>query len=159
MGEPGDRRRTWLVNRRFQLGLAWRMVLVMTVFFLAGILIVFSPSAWVLATGSDLAALERAATEFLILHKRIWPAAILSFAAVFAYCLFFSHRIAGPVYRIDAVLRQLLRGETPGPIRFRKGDCFRPTADLLDELSRKLADRQAKGAPGGEAAAERDRKP
>jgi hypothetical protein len=83
-------------------------------------------------------SIEPAAEEFLVLHRRIWPAAILTFAGVFAYCIVFSHRVAGPVYRINAVLRQILREETPGEIRFRKGDYFHSTAELLTELSRKM---------------------
>jgi len=145
VGEQPDRRRTRLVDRKFQFGLAWRLLLVMSGFFLAGIVLVFAPSALVLVTAREMKALEPAAEEFLVLHRRIWPAAILSFAGVFAYCLLFSHRIAGPVYRINAVLRQLLRGDFPAEIRFRKGDYFQPTAELLTELSRKLR------APGSDA--------
>ena len=138
MAKLPDRRRTRLVDRKFQLGLAWRLVLAMTGFFAAGIVLVFAPSALVLLTGSNLKALEPAAEEFLILHRRIWPAAIFSFAGVFVYCLVFSHRIAGPVYRIDTALRQMLRGEPPAEVRFRSGDYFHATAGLLTELSRKM---------------------
>lgn len=149
MTNQPDRRRTGLVDRKFQLGLAWRLVVAMTGFFVAGIVLVFAPSALVLLTGSNLKALEPAAEEFLILHRRIWPAAIFSFAAVFVYCLVFSRRIAGPVYRIDTVLRQMLRGEFPAGIRFRDNDYFQPTAQLLSELSRKLAEARPEHPPSG----------
>jgi hypothetical protein len=147
-----DRRRTRLVDRKFQFGLAWRLLLVMAVFFVAGIVLVFAPSVIILATGSDLKALEAAAEEFLVLHGRIWPAALLSFAGVFAYCLLFSHRIAGPVHRINAALRQMLQGKPPAQVRFRKGDYFHPTADLLTELCRKL-NSHGSGAPPGSGGA------
>jgi hypothetical protein len=126
------------VDRKFQLGLAWRLILVMTGFFIVGIVLVFAPSAIVLATGGDAKSLGPAAEEFLVLHRRIWPAALLSFAGVFAYCLLFSHRIAGPMYRIDTAIRQMLRGEPPEEVRFREGDYFHPTAELLTELSRRM---------------------
>src|SRR5512134_2674296 len=112
--------------------MAWRLLLVVAAFFVAGIVLVFAPSAIVLATGNDPKALEPAAEEFLALHRRIWPAALFSFAGVFVYCLFYSHRIAGAVYRIDAVLRQLLRDEYPVRVQFRKGDYFQHTAQLLE---------------------------
>jgi hypothetical protein len=143
------------VDRKFQLGLAWRLLLVMTGFFVAGIVLAFAPSAVILSTGSDPRSLEAAAEEFLVLHRRIWPAALLSFAGVFAYCLLFSHRIAGPVHRIDAVLRQLLRDEYPPGVEFRKNDYFLTTAQLLSELSRKLAERRSVQPPAGEG----ERKP
>lgn len=155
MGERADRRRTRLVDREFQFGLAFRLLLVMTGFFVAGVLLVFLPSAWVIATESDLKSLEPAAEEFLVLHRRVWPAAFLSIAGVFAYCLIYSHRIAGAVYRIDAVLRQLLRDEYPARVQFRKGDYFQHTAQLLEELSRKLSEAREGHPPEGEG----ERKP
>lgn len=146
--ETPDRRRSRLVDRKFQFGLAWRLLLVMTALFVGGIVLVFAPSALVLATGGDLRSLEIASEEFLVLHRRIWPAAFLTFAGVFAYCLLFSHRIAGPIYRIDATLRQMLEGKPPGSVRFRKDDYFQPTAALLTELCRRLSEH-----PGGDSPA------
>lgn len=159
MGDPADRRRSRLVDRQFQFGLAWRLLAVLAVLYATGILLVFAPSAYVLATRSEISSLEPAAAEFLILHKRIWPAALLSFAGMFAYALLFSHRVAGPVYRINAVLRQLLRGEYPGTVRFRKNDHFHPTAELLSDLSRKLSGRPATPVPEGESPGRRKTDP
>jgi len=99
LGAAEDRRRTRLVDRRFQLGLAVRLLIVLTIMFVAGIAIAFAPSFYALATTNDLKSLEPAAAEFLVLHKRLWPAAILSFAGVFLYVILFSQRIAGPLYR------------------------------------------------------------
>jgi hypothetical protein len=144
------------VNRKFQFGLAWRLLLVLSALFAAGILVVFAPSAYVLATRNELASLEPAAEEFLILHRRVWPAALMSFGGVFLYALLFSHRIAGPVHRIDAVLRQLLRNDYPETVKFRKNDYFQPTAELLTELSRKLADQRTGRARTEERAEERN---
>lgn len=138
MGAVEDRRRTRIVDRRFQLGIAVRLLLVLTGLFAAGIALTFAPSAWRLATTNDLASLEPAAQEFLMLHRRVWPAAALAFAGIFLYAIFFSHRIAGPVYRINAVLRALIEDREPPVVKFRDGDCFRPTADLLEELSEKM---------------------
>jgi len=141
-----NRRRTRIVDRQFQLGLAVRLLLVLTALSAAGIALAFAPSVYILATTNDLKSLEPAAAEFLVLHQRLWPAAFLSFAGIFVYAIFFSHRIAGPVYRINAVLRALIDGRDPPVVKFRDGDYFQPTAALLGELSKKMrASRQ--GAP------------
>jgi hypothetical protein len=146
LGTVENRRRTRIVDRQFQLGLAVRLLLVLTALFAAGIALAFAPSAYVLATTNDLKSLEPAAAEFLVLHRRLWPAAFLSFAGIFVYAIFFSHRIAGPVYRINAVLRALIDGRDPPAVKFRDGDYLLPTATLLGELSEKMrASRQ--GAP------------
>jgi len=148
LGTIENRRRTRIVDRQFQLGLAVRLILVLTALFAAGIALAFAPSAYVLATTNELKSLEPAAAEFLVLHKRLWPAALLSFAGIFIYAILFSHRIAGPVYRIDAVLRALIDDRDPPVVKFRDGDYFQPTAALLKELSEKMAASRRTPAPG-----------
>ena len=146
MGAVEDRRRKRMVDRRFQLGLAVRLLLVLTALLAAGIALAFAPSIYVLATTNDLKSLEPAASEFLVLHKRLWPAALLIFAGVFLYVIRLSHRIAGPMYRIDAGLRALLEDRDPPVTKFRDDDYFQPTAALLGELSEKMR-ASRKGTP------------
>src|SRR5512135_803298 len=142
-----NRRRTRIVDRQFQIGLAVRLLLVLTALFAAGIALAFAPSIYVLATTNDLKSLEPAAGEFLVLHKRLWPGAILSFAGIFVYAIFFSNRIAGPVYRINAILRALIDDRDPIVVKFRDGDYFQPTAALLKELTEKMRDARRTTAP------------
>ena len=147
MGSVEDRRRTRIVDRQFQVGLALRLLLVLTVLFVAGIAVAFLPSAYVLATTNDLKSLEPAAAEFLVLHKRLLPAALVSLAGIFLYAIFFSHRIAGPLYRINAILQALIEDREPPVVKFRDGDYFQPTAELLEELSEKLRDARGSASP------------
>ena len=150
MGAAENRRRMRIVDRRFQLGLAVRLLLVLAALFAAGIAVAFAPSVYILATTNDLKSLEPAASEFLVLHKRLWPAALLSFSGIFLYVIFFSHRIAGPVYRINANLRPLIDDRDPSVVKFRGDDYFQPTAQLLEELSRKLSEPRGGKPPSGE---------
>jgi len=138
LGTVENRRRTRIVDRQFQLGLAVRLLLVLTILFAVGLLLAFAPSYYVLATKNDLRSLEPAAAEFLVLHKRLLPAALLSLAGIFIYAIFFSHRIAGPLYRINAILRALIEDRDPPVVKFRDDDFFQPTAALLKELSEKM---------------------
>jgi len=146
LGAVEHRRRTRIVDRRFQLGLAVRLLLVLTILFAVGLLLAFAPSYYVLATKNDLKSIEPAAAEFLVLHKRLLPAALLSLAGIFFYAIFFSHRIAGPLYRINAILRALIEDRDPPVVKFRDDDYFQPTAALLKELSEKL--RSSRRTPG-----------
>ena len=139
MTTPRIRRRIRMVDRRYQLGMAWRMLLAFLLFFAIGIFLVFAPSMFGLLMGADLSELEPAGREFLILHRRIWPAVLFVLAGVFVYTALFSHRIAGPIYRINAVLQAMLRGEYPKRVTLRKADHFHQTAELLERLSRQLA--------------------
>lgn len=157
MAHPVNRRRPRLIDRNFQIGLAWRMMLAFFAFFFGGIAIVFAPSMIRLATGSNLSELEPAAREFLVLHERIWPAAVFIFGGVFAYTLYFSRRIAGPIHRINEILRKMADGEYPEKVILRRGDFFHATAELLESLSRKSAEKRrrevrAENTPPGPAA-------
>ncbi len=145
---PPRRRKPRLVDRRFQLGLAGRIAAVFVLLFAVGILVVFAPSVFGLLTGVDLSELQPAAQEFLVLHRRIWPAVLIVLVGIFAYSLYFSHRIAGPIYRINTVLRMLLRGESPAHVELRKGDYFHDTAELLERLARRLDSGRTKEPPG-----------
>jgi hypothetical protein len=150
LGAVEGRRRTRIVDRQFQLGLAVRLLLVLTTLFTAGIALAFLPSIYVLATTNDLKSLEPAAAEFLVLHERLWPAALLSLAGIFFYVIFFSHRLAGPVYRINTILRALIEDREPPVVKFRDDDYFHPTAALLRELSEKMrASRRTPAPPPG----------
>ena len=133
-----DDRLTRIVDRRFRLGLAVRLLLVLTILFAVGLLLAFAPSYYVLATTNDLKSLEPAAAEFLVLHQRLLPAALLSLAGIFFYAIFFSHRIAGPLHRINAILRALIEDREPPVVKFDEDDYFQPTAALLKELSEKM---------------------
>ena len=77
---------------------------------------------------------------------RLWPAALLIFGCVVLFVIRLSHRIAGPMYRIDAVLRALLEDRDPPVTKFRDDDYFQPTAALLGELSEKMR-ASRKGTP------------
>lgn len=149
MASPVNRRKPRLVDRKFQLGLAWRVMIAFFMFFIAWLVIVFAPSMYILATGRSLAELEPAAREFLVLHYRVWPAALLVFAGVFVYTLLLSRRIAGPIYRINAVIKGMIEGEYPEKVSLRSGDYFRDTAELLEQLSRRVSGGQAKTGAGG----------
>jgi len=142
------RQRFRLVDKQYQFGLAWRMLGAFLLFFFLGIILVFAPSVFRLLTGVDLAELEPASQEFLILHHRIWPAVLFVLVGMFLYTLRFSHRIAGPIYRINSVLQTMLKGEYPNRVALRKGDHFHPTAELLEALSRQLAGKREKEGGG-----------
>ena len=158
MGAAEDRRRMRSVDRHFQLGLAARLLLVLAILFAAGLLLAFAPSYYVIATTNDLKSLEPAAAEFLVLHKRLLPAALLSLAGIFFYAILFSRRITGTLHGINAILQALIEDRDPPVVKLPEDDYFHPTAVLLEELSEKMralrrttAPRPGGNPPPGEA--------
>lgn len=56
--------------------------------------------------------------------------------------IFFLHRMAGPVYRFQRILRHVSRGEIPDEFRLREGDFFTETAEDLNQVLRLLRQRR-----------------
>lgn len=57
---------------------------------------------------------------------------------VAALSLVVTHRIAGPIYRIQQDLTRVLHGEPAKPIHLRHGDEFHELADLLNQVMAKF---------------------
>jgi methyl-accepting chemotaxis protein len=138
-GQP-YKRRILIIKPRFQL----KFMLQLGAFSLLGVVL---SMALVLGyalvrTGSSLS------TQFMyresltgplgftsLLGILFWPmmASALIGAAVSLYAgLVLSHRIAGPLYRFEKVMRDLRTGQWPDRVRLRAGDEFQEVAEEMD---------------------------
>ena len=52
---------------------------------------------------------------------------------MFVICIFFSHKIAGPLYKLNIYLRKIANNENVDRMRFRKGDYFPELADSFND--------------------------
>jgi len=96
------------------------------------------------------------------LAARIWPAFLLSMFATCLLSLLVTHRFAGPLYRIEQVLRRAAEGELPGPIQLRQRDDLHEFAAHLNRVFGAItlaleAIRAQEGEAGRELAALEDR--
>lgn len=68
----------------------------------------------------------------------LWPVLAISLAGTLLVTFFFglilSHRMAGPVYRIRMVLKEMAEGDVSGILRLRKKDAFQPLAESINSL-------------------------
>jgi hypothetical protein len=60
-------------------------------------------------------------------------------------------RVAGPIYRFEHFLNQVLRGERPGPCRIRKGDELQDFCELLNRVTAPLREGQTESETASEA--------
>lgn len=58
--------------------------------------------------------------------------------------LVLTHRIAGPIYRFETYLGQVVRGEASGPVRIRKGDEFQELCTLINDAVSAVEARSSK---------------
>ena len=61
--------------------------------------------------------------------------------------LLVTHRVAGPLYRFDVFLRQIVQGERPADCRLRKGDELVELCQLLNEATRPVREGGTPEAP------------
>ena len=121
------RRRIRVVNGRMQYG----VIAVFLAVILAG-LVVFSLLAALvslLAGGSANASVFVSTVLPYLLLNDLCAMVLLIVAGVFA-----THRIAGPVFRIEEDIQRVLDGEPGVVVKFRRGDAFPGLAERVNEL-------------------------
>jgi methyl-accepting chemotaxis protein len=132
------RRRILLINRKFQLKFSFFVcswVLVLSLVFPAVLYGTVEALARMLASKVDtntLKVIENFQAETMT--------AMILFMVVFALTiflisLFVSHRIAGPVYRIQLALERMARGNIEKDIKLRKADHFNDLADSYNRAA------------------------
>lgn len=78
----------------------------------------------------------------LILVLSLWHIGIT--ALVFIVCIFFSHKIAGPLYKLQRFFEIVKNGGFPGKLYFRGGDYFPELAEDFNEAMDSVQDNYKK---------------
>lgn len=91
--------------------------------------------------GSDQALV--AAKRILYLNEKFWPALLFSFLAIGCHSIFISHKIAGPLYRFNLILKAMKEGILPTSIQLRKSDYLYSEMENINQMLEKLRDKLA----------------
>ncbi len=70
--------------------------------------------------------------ELYPLAVRVWPAVLLSILASGILSVFVTHKLAGPLFRIEQILRGVSEGNLPLAVRIRRDDDLQEFAQLLN---------------------------
>ena len=100
----------------------------------------FLPPALKLRSGLPLEEQVLAATQFIALSDRLWPAILISVPIFMLLSIWFTHRFAGPVYRLEQSLKQIASGDLGLQVRFRAGDDLQELAVLVNQIIRQEGD-------------------
>jgi len=73
----------------------------------------------------------------LLIMKRLGIMFIVVLIFSFGLGVYYLHRIAGPIYRIERTLREMAEGKKVEPIRLRKKDFFKSLAEAVNKLIEK----------------------
>ena len=115
---------------------------------------VFFPVILSLYRDSTFEQSAAASTEFLSLHKRIWPAVPVALILISLHSILISHRIAGPLYRFRNVFDRVKRGDLSVRAGVRNKDYLRREADTINSMIEGLAENVTAVAKGATDARE-----
>ncbi|MCB1141058.1 MAG: hypothetical protein H7A24_02325 [Leptospiraceae bacterium] len=90
-------------------------------------------------------AIPRLYNAFDLYFQPVLFVSLLNLFAVSIFSLFFSHKMAGPIYKIKKILREYVDRQEVEAITLRKGDFFHDLADLINralKLEKKKNDKK-----------------
>jgi len=145
-----SRRRNFLVNKDLQFSLLCIALGYVVFFILVITAALFVPlMVNMKAEGGNISkkALQ-SANNLIYLHNNFWLPSLLCLISISIHSIRTSHRIAGPIYRLNRVVDSIKQGILPVPLHsLRKGDYlfeqFSNTSEMLTNLRLKLGDIQA----------------
>ena len=136
------RRRNFVPNPQLQFLLAGKGL---SYAFLFGTVIIYA-SLQSMAGTIDILPLSCLTPE---VKARLWalPTEALLLALLIALVVVlqiiqWSHRVAGPEFRLKRILREMIAGRYPESVRLRKHDCLKGLAETLTLLARALRERR-----------------
>ena len=113
------------IGRRYILGIALRLL----VNFAAGVGVLYVILFFVLSRplAGDYAAVYHQLRSLAAYLRPVVAVSALAYAllaslSTAALCVYILHRVAGPLYRMERVLEELLSGAATRPVSFRHGD-------------------------------------
>jgi len=133
-------RKVILINPRFQ----WRFIFFSLVIASFQVAVLFGATALFFTKCIEqgkLAGLPANNVYYQLLREQndlmnwiLFGAASISFIAIIVLGIVFSHRIAGPIYRLLEHMRNMEKGEATGDLVFRENDFFPELADTFNAV-------------------------
>jgi len=132
-----NRRRNYYIDRQFQLNFIIKFcALVLIGSAISGIIIYFMSKTTVCTTFENSKLIMKSTADYIlpsVLFSSIISVILIGLAAI-AVTLFASHKIAGPLYRLDKDVQEITSGNLAITFRLRDGDEIRPLASSLNDM-------------------------
>ncbi len=142
MGHPFFRRKKKLIKPAYQIKATLTIVISLIIYSIILGMLIFYPLWMELQSATSIYEKEMVSYAILSLHKVLWPAVVVIALLVGIQVILASHRVAGPVYRVERTLEELLKGNFHVRMRLRKGDEFRELEDVVNRLADHLQQRR-----------------
>ena len=133
------RRRKFIINKDLQYSLLIISFFYLLLFFVVVGSILFVPLMIELDSADYYSEQAfQTASKILYLHTKFWPAVLLSLLVIALHSIRTSHKIAGPLYRLNLVFAAIKQGNLPQRIRLRKGDYLLKEVELINQMLESL---------------------
>jgi len=141
------RRRKYLINKPLQFiysGITIYLLLI-------GIIVVGTATYYITldtilsqleAQGGLLQAYEIVRSINSLIAKRVGILLLTVMVFAFTLAVYYLHRLAGPVYRIEKTLNDMAEGKEVSPVVLRKKDFFKSLAESLNKIIEQQKGRQ-----------------
>ncbi len=132
-----ERRKNYYINKEFQRNFILKFCLLVMIGSLISGVIIYSMSRSTLTTTFENSKLMIKSTADFILPAVLLASAVVILAigiATIAITLFTSHRIAGPLYRIEKDINEITAGNLNIAFNLRHGDEIKPIAASLNRM-------------------------
>lgn len=135
------KRKMYLINPKFQLKFSMYVCLLVFISSIIYPITIFdlmtSFVELMSSKSAELAGQLASKKQSLVLILVLWQMGFI--ALVFIICIFFSHKIAGPIYKLRKHLFEVKNNSVQRPLFFRKGDYFAEVADEVNEALEHVA--------------------
>ena len=136
-----NRRRNYFIKKKFQLHFIIKFcLLVITGTIASGVIIYMMSRSTVTTVFENSRLVIKSTAEFIlpaVLLSSIVVTVVIGLATIFI-TLFTSHRIAGPLYRIEKDVGEVASGNLKKSFNLRQTDEIKPLAEALNEMAKNL---------------------
>lgn len=139
------RRRKFLIKPSFQIKYAIYIASFLLIYTILLGFLIFYPLQKALEASVSLEERAAISREILVVHKRLWPGFFAVILLVGLHSIFTTHRIAGPLFRVEATLRKIIQGDFSQRIKLRRHDEFLEFEELINRLAEMLEEETREG--------------
>jgi len=139
-----SKRRNFFIDRRFQSAFIVKFcVLIILVGLAIGVLIYALNRNTTTVAFENLRVVVKSTSDFILpmMVESLVIVTVLAALVTIAITLFASHKISGPLYRLNDELEKVKSGDLSGPVRIRTGDQLQKVADTLEGARLKTRER------------------
>ena len=132
------KRTHFFINKKIQIKYILLTVSLLVLYTMILLAAIFAPYAMALFLDLPMSQKAEAAEILLLLHKNIWPGIGLIIVMFGALSIFITHKLAGPVFVLERMARDITRGDLTVRTRLRKGDDLNDLAQDMNQMADNL---------------------